>query len=510
MENLTRTNPVVLACCGIQKAFGGHPALKGVDLNLRAGEIHALMGENGAGKSTLIKILTGIYSCDAGNITLHGTEIHPTSGADAQNLGVSTVYQEVNLVPSLSVAENIYLGREPKRFGMIAWKQVHRGAEIAMARLGLKLDVRKPLEEYSIAIQQMTAIARALDQDAKVLILDEATSSLDASEVASLFGLLRELKKQGLAILLVTHFLDQVYEITDRLTILRNGALIGEYLTSETPRLEVVSKMMGRELADFAMHEPSDAASKKAFAAPWLECKSVGRSGSIAPFDLQFSKGETVGLAGLLGSGRTETANTLFGLDPSDSGDIYIDGRKSSITSPRAAIFQRFAYLAEDRKALGIFPELSVRENIVLALQARKGWARFLPFKKQNEIAEKYIKALRIKARDAEQPIGTLSGGNQQKAILARWLATDPRLLILDEPTRGIDVGAKAEIQELINRLAADGLSVLFISSEIEEVVRNSDRVEVLKDREQIAGFNGPQITEQNIMKALAATARIQ
>ncbi|MES3039103.1 MAG: sugar ABC transporter ATP-binding protein [Bdellovibrionota bacterium] len=493
----------VLNVQGIFKAFQGIPALRDVQLRLFPGEIHALMGENGAGKSTLIKVITGIHTPEAGTIQLDEKVITPKSNFEAQNLGISTVYQEVNLIPTLSVAENIYLGREPRRWGTIDWGSMRKGAIAALAKLDLNIDVDLPLEDYPIAIQQMTAIARALDLNAKVLILDEATSSLDKQEVERLFIVLRKLRSQNLAIVFVTHFLDQVYEISDRITVLRNGQFVIEKETAQLPRTELVAKMMGRELSqvdnEVIVQDKSAGTANKA----WLECKNLGRAGSVEPFDLQIKDGEILGLAGLLGSGRTEIARLLFGLDSSTTGTLSIDGKELKFSNPRDAIQQGFALSPEDRKVEAIFPTLSVRENIILALQAHKGWFNFISPKKQKEIADGFIKALGIKTRDAEQPIETLSGGNQQKAILARWLALDPRLLILDEPTRGIDVGAKAEIQKYISKLVATGKSILFISSELEEVVRSCSRVAVLKDRQKIAELEGTEIGEDSIVSVI-------
>jgi monosaccharide-transporting ATPase len=492
----------VLEARGISKSFHGAKALDGVGLHLRTGEIHALMGENGAGKSTLIKVLSGIYSPDSGEIALHGSKVQPKSNHEAQNFGISTVFQEVNLVSTLSVAENIFLGREPRRFGCIDWKAMEAGAKRALARLSLDIDVTLALEDFPIAIQQMTAIARALDQNAKVLILDEATSSLDRDEVSTLFSVLRKLKAQGLSILFVSHFLDQIYEISDRISVLRNGQFVGEWLTSELGRVTLISKMMGRELAQMeAATSTSNPISQTK--KTWLKCEGLEKTGTIEAFDLELHEGEKLGLAGLLGSGRTEIARLLFGLDRSTGGKLQIDGKEVSFTEPADAIEHGFALVPEDRKLESIFPQLSVRENIVLALQTQRGWASSLSLKRQNEIADRFIKALGIRTRDAEQPIETLSGGNQQKAILARWLALEPRLLILDEPTRGIDVGAKAEILKLILELSEKGKSVLMVSSELEEVIRVSDRVAVLRDRKVVAEIPKADLSETSIMTAI-------
>ena len=495
----------LLAVRGASKEFPGVRALDGVDFTLRRGEIHALLGENGAGKSTLIKVLTGVYRRDGGEVFLEGRSINPRSPAEAQRLGISTVYQEINLIPYLSVAENIFLGRHPTKHGRIDWKQIHRRAADALERLDIKVDVTRPLNSYSIAIQQMAALARALDTEARVLVLDEPTSSLDANEVGHLFTVLRTLKAQGLGVLYVSHFLDQVYAISNRFTVLRNGRLVGEFETATLPRLELIAKMIGKDPE--AVEEMSArhgaapvAAEPKAF----LQARGLGRRRAVAPFDLTIRAGEVVGLAGLLGSGRTETARLLFGIDRADEGWMEIDGRPVSLNSPRTAIAHRVGFCPEDRKTEGIIPDLSVRENIVLALQASKGWIRRIPTRQQEQLAHGYIRALAIGTSDAEKPIRFLSGGNQQKAILARWLASRPRLLILDEPTRGIDVGAKAEVEKLIEKLCGEGMAILFVSSELEEVVRGSHRVVVLRDRKQVCELTGGQIELSAIMEAIA------
>jgi len=490
---------------GLTKSFPGVKALQVVDFTVRRGEVHALMGENGAGKSTLIKVITGVYPRDAGTVKLDGLEIFPGSPKAAEALGISTVYQEVNLIPHLSIAENICLGREPTRFGMIRWSEAARRAEAALARVDLKLDVDQPLSSYSIAIQQMTAIARALDVSAKLLILDEPTSSLDEKEVAELFTVLRKLRGEGLGIVLVTHFLDQVYAVSDRITVLRDGQLVGEYQTASLPRTELVSRMIGRALSQMPppQHEANEQKGHQQRES-LLELRNFGRSGSIAPMDLSISKGEVVGLAGLLGSGRTETARLIFAIDKAQTGEMLLNGKPATFRSPRQAIRAGFAFTPENRKTDGIIPHLSVRENIILALQARKGAVRALSRNEQEELADKFIKLLGISTPGGEQLVVNLSGGNQQKVLLARWLATQPRLLILDEPTRGIDVGAKAEILKLVQSLREQGMAILFISSELEEVVRDSQRVIVLRDRAKVGELSGEEITEENIMRTIA------
>ncbi|HWN94019.1 MAG TPA: sugar ABC transporter ATP-binding protein [Methylomirabilota bacterium] len=489
----------------VTKSFPGVQALAGVNLSVRRGEIHALMGENGAGKSTLIKVLTGVYRREAGEMMLSGVEIDPHSPQEAEALGISTVYQEVNLVPHLSAAENICLGRQRTRFGFIRWKQIRARAEQALGRLGLDIDVSVPVSNHSIAIQQLVAIARALDVDAKLLILDEPTSSLDEGEVKRLFGILQQLKSQDLGIIFVTHFLDQVYAVSDRITVLRNGQFVGEFETPRLPRIELISRMMGRELseADFQRGPEMEGAVPQQ---PLLELRGVGRRGSLQPIDLALSKGDVVGLAGLLGSGRTETARLIFAIDHADTGEMLLEGKPLQLRSPRDAIAHRFGFCPEDRKVEAIIPNLSVRENIVLALQSGRGWTRYVSRARQLELAGQFITALNIKTPGPEQPIRLLSGGNQQKVILARWLASNPRLLLLDEPTRGIDVGAKLEIEKLIQKLTGEGMAILFISSDLEEIVRNCQRVVVLRDRRKVAELRGAEITEHNIMHAIAQT----
>ncbi|MGA2232033.1 MAG: sugar ABC transporter ATP-binding protein [Tepidisphaeraceae bacterium] len=502
--------PPLLSAIEISKRFPGVVALDRVSFLLRAGEIHALMGENGAGKSTLIKVLTGLYPHDGGRILLEGKAIHPRTPLQAQAAGISTVYQEVNLVPELSVAENLYLGRQPTLLGCkIRWRALYDKARQAMARLDLELDVKRSLSSYSIAIQQMVAIARAVDVQARVLVLDEPTSSLDAREVASLFSVMRRLKSQGLGLIFVTHFLDQVYEITDRLTVLRNGKLVGEYKTAEFSRLALVSAMIGRD-ASALVNQPASqriavARSDKS-KGPFLSVRGLARTGAIAPFDMDIRGGEVVGLAGLLGAGRSESARLLFGAERADQGTMSVESRPVHFRQPRQAIKFGIAFCGEDRKLDGIIPDLSLRENIVLALQGRRGWLRRISGGAQEKIARKFIAALKIAAADTQMPLKLLSGGNQQKALLARWLVTEPRLLILDEPTRGIDVGAKFEIAALLEELCRNGMGLLFISSELEEVARLCHRVLVLRDRKVIGHLEGENVSEHNIMSLIAGS----
>jgi len=478
--------PIVLQARDITRAFPGVQALAGVDLTLRAGEVHALMGQNGAGKTTLIKVLTGVHAPDGGSIKLLGQAIAPHSPLHAQELGISAVHQESHLLPNLSVAENICAGRYPRRpwtrGGGIDWRETNRRARELLAGLGIDLDVTQLAGGLPAALQQLATVARAVATDARVLILDEPTSSLDTDEVQALFTLIRRLRDKGVAVLFVTHFLDQVYDICDRMTVLRNGKFVGEYACARLDARGLVAAMVGRELVH-AEKAAGHAAGADATAPAVLAARNISRRGQLKPMDIELRAGEVLGLAGLLGSGRTELARLLFALDERDSGDISLDGKPTKLEKPADALGLGIGFCPEDRKHSGIVADLSVRENIALALQARMGLRKFLAPAEQRALAEKLVAALGIKTASIDTPIGQLSGGNQQKAIIARWLATQPRVLILDEPTRGIDIAAKQELMNEILALANGGTAVLFISAEIEEVVRVSDRIMVLRDR---------------------------
>ena len=500
MKDIPATATPTLHARGISKFFPGTIALDDVELRLMPGEVHALLGENGAGKSTLIKCLTGAYRRDAGVMLLDGTEVEPASTADSQRLGIGTVYQEVNLLPNLTVAENLFLGRQPMRAGFIARRRMNAQAREVLAGYGLDVDPAEPLTAYSVAIQQVVAIARAVEMSGKVLILDEPTASLDRDEVQLVFGVIRQLKARGLAVVFITHFLDQVFEICDRATVLRNGRVVGECRLAEVTQREVVTMMLGRQLEARVKSRDTGRAGRTL-----VEVADLGKRGMIAPFSMHIREGEVVGLAGLLGSGRTETANLIFGAVPADQGRILLRGQEIAIANPRDAVAHRFALCPEDRKVDGIVGDLSVRDNIILALQARQGWMRPIPRARVEEIAERYVRALDIRLASLDMPIRLLSGGNQQKALLARWLATNPDFLILDEPTRGIDVGAHAEIIALIEQLRADGMALLVASSELEELVAYSTRVIVLRDRRQVRELTGDEITPANIVDVIAA-----
>ncbi len=495
----------VLEMRNIHKSFPGVKALQGVDFSLCEGEIHALMGENGAGKSTLIKVLTGVYEKDEGQIWLKGIDkaVAIRSPQDAQRLGISTVYQEITLCPNLSVAENMYIGRT-KGLGQ-NWKKMNADANRILRSLDIPARADQQLSSCSIAIQQMVAIARAVDMDCKVLILDEPTSSLDEQEVAKLFGLMRDLKARGVGIIFVTHFLDQVYEVCDKITVLRDGKLVGEYEIKDLPRVQLVSKMLGKELDDMSeIRSESQVYHGKDADSVVLEAEGLQSDAGIKPFDFHIRKGEVNGFTGLLGSGRSECVRAIFGADRVIGGTVKKNGKTVKIAKPIDAMKNGIAYLPEDRKVDGIVGDLSVRENIILALQVLKGF--FRPFSKAeaNKFADEYIKLLEIKTASADTPIKSLSGGNQQKVILARWLLAHPEYLILDEPTRGIDVGTKIEIQKLVLKLASEGMSVTFISSETDEMLRTCSRLIVMRDRKVVGELSGDDLTQNKIMNTIA------
>jgi len=511
---MTDARPV-LEMKGITKHFPGVRALSAVDLRLLPGEVHALMGQNGAGKSTLVKVLTGVHPPDSGQLLLEGHEIKPQSPLDAQKLGISTVYQEVNLCPNLSVAENIFLGRGGTSNVAIRWKEMRRKAEVLLADLNVHIDVTALLSSYPLAVQQMVAIARSLtaqtggaaEVGTKILILDEPTSSLAEDEVKMLFLVIRRLKAQGIAILFITHFLNQAFEISDRFTVLRNGQRVGEYPVAELSRMDLIVKMVGKEIAEVGLDRAARAAattSDKPAPAAFLETHGLGKKGSVSGIDLAVLPGQAVGIAGLLGSGRTETARLLFGIDRADQGTMTIDGKPVRFSAPLDAIVHGLGFCPEDRKSEGIIAELSIRENIILALQCKRGIFRNLSRARQDEIASSYIALLGIKTADASVPISKLSGGNQQKALLARWLATDPRMLILDEPTRGIDVGAKVEIMAQVMSLCDKGMAVVFASSEMGEILGYADRVVVMRDRTKVGEMPAAGTDERAVFQIIA------
>ena len=487
----------------LSKSFTGVQALNDVSLQIHTGEIRALLGENGAGKSTLIKVLTGVYPRDSGEILLEGNLIRASDSGHAQRLGISTVYQEVNLIPTMSVMENLTLQHQEKTFGLISWKKAEARAKALLAQVGLDIDPLRQLDTYSIAIQQLVAIARALSTQAKMLILDEPTASLDSDEIKQLFDLMARLKSEGLGIIFVTHFLDQVYSITDSITVLRNGESIGTYKTAELSRSDLVSHMVGKSLEDLTPTGHDHSIQRKRDAL--LQLNNVGKQRYLEPLDLTISAGEIVGVAGLLGSGRTELCELAYGSVKPDQGDVSLSDRSLTKSSLRHAIQVGMGYCPEDRKQDGIVAELSVRENMILALQASKGWWSPISMAEQQKLVAEMITRLAIKTPDMDKPIGELSGGNQQKVILARWLITHPKLLILDEPTRGIDIGAHHEIIQIIKELCEQGMGLLVASSELEELVMFAHRVVVMKDHHKVSELHGDEVSEQAILRTIAS-----
>ena len=493
---------IVLTMRGICKYFPNVKALENVDFTLRKGTIHALMGENGAGKSTLIKVLTGVYTMDKGEIRIDGVDnaIVIRSPQEAQNYGISTVYQEITLCPNLTVAENMFIGRT--KGNGVDWKAMEKRAGELLDSLGIPARPKQILGSCSLAVQQMVAIARAVDTDCKVLILDEPTSSLDDKEVEMLFRLMRDLKSRGVGIIFVTHFLEQVYAVSDQITVLRNGELVGEYLVKDLPQVQLVEKMIGKDLEDLSVIKksvpPAGAQSENFYEAEGLS------SSQSRPFDFRIARGEVNGFTGLLGSGRSESVRAIFGADPVTGGSVKIEGKKAKIGKPLDAMKHGIGYLPEDRKRDGIIADLSVRDNIILALQVIKGVTHPFSRAKAEAFADEYIKALDIKTASSDTPIKSLSGGNQQKVILARWLLTHPQYLILDEPTRGIDVGTKTEIQKLVLKLAEEGMSITFISSEIEEMLRTCSRLIVMRDRNIVGELKGDELTQERVMRTIA------
>jgi len=489
---------------GIDKAFSGVPALADARLSVRRGEVHALIGQNGAGKSTLIKILTGAYRKDRGQITFGGRDVEFTSPNAAQLGGIATIYQEVNLVGYRSVAENIFLGREPKRGPFLDVARMNREARNVLAQFDLHIAVAEPLQSYSVAVQQMVAIARAVSQQSRLVIMDEPTSSLDDREVETLFRVIRQLRADGVSVIFVSHRLDELYAVCDRVTIMRDGRTVHEAEIARVDRLELVARMLGKEVGELRGGETAFSRGGAVTGGELLSARSLRSGHTLRDVSVNVKRGEIVGLAGLLGSGRSETAKAVFGADGPVSGEVQLEGRPVTLRSPRDAIRQGIGFCAEERKTEGIVPDMSVRENLTLALLPRLHRAGVVDTARQAEIVDRFLARLGVKTSGPDQKIRELSGGNQQKVLLARWLCLNPRLLLLDEPTRGIDVGAKAEIQALIDELAHGGLGVLMISSELEELAEGCDRVVVLRDGESVAELPRAELSQDAIMTAMA------
>ena len=508
---MTEQESPILEVREVTKRFPGVVALDGVSFQLRAGEVHALVGENGAGKSTLIKVVTGVYRPDGGRVLFGGEEVSFASPREAQEAGISTIYQEINLIPLRSVAQNIFLGREPRAsFGLTDKGRMNREAEEILERYGIEADVTAPVHSLSVAVQQMVAIAKSVSMEARVVIMDEPTSSLEAHEVETLFRVIRQLRDDGVGVMYVSHRLEELYEICERVTVLRDGKVVHVGDLAELSRLELIATMLGREVPEIEQRTAAHEAREARVGEPVLEAHNLTAHHAPKDVSIEVRRGEVVGLAGLLGSGRTETAKAIFGAQSLDSGTVEIDGQDVNPDSPGEAIKSGLAFLPEDRKAEGIIPDLSVKENIIAAALPRLSRGGIVSKKEQDELVERFMTRLNIKASSPDQPVGELSGGNQQKVMLARWLCLEPKVLILDEPTQGIDVGAKAEVQQLIAELAEQGLGVVMIDSEPEEILESSDRVVVLRDGAVAGTLSGDELTEENLVGAIAGSESSQ
>jgi ribose transport system ATP-binding protein len=496
----------LLEMSGIKKSFAGSPALSEGNLSVRRGEVHALVGQNGAGKSTMIKVLTGVYGADSGSIRFEGKDARFRSPHDAQCGGISPIYQEINLVPQRTVAENVFLGKEPKRFGLVDRRRMESDSEALLAKVGVRVDTRAPLESLSIATQQMVAIARALSFDAKLLIMDEPTSSLHDREVESLFASIRQLKASGVAVIFVSHKLDELYQICDRVTILRDGRTVATGAMGDFSRLDLVAAMLGRDPGKIrGVGQTAFARASRKAGEVLLETRSLSSRPLLKSASLTLRKGEILGIAGLLGSGRSEFAKALYGADRIDGGTAVLGGEPFAPASPAEALGRGIALTPEDRKTEGLVGIMSIRENMTLPLLPRLSRLGVIDKRKESGIVRKYMDLLQVKSSGPDQLVSQLSGGNQQKVLLARSLALEPSLLILDEPTRGVDVGAQAEIQALISESVDSGRGVILISSEMEEILEGSDRVHVLRDGESVADLDPSSATHAEIMNCMAS-----
>jgi rhamnose transport system ATP-binding protein len=492
----------ILKLAGIHKAFGGVQALAGAHLELRPGEIHALVGENGAGKSTLVKVITGVHPPDAGEILFDGRPVAIGSPLAAQRLGIAAIYQEATLFPDLDIAENIYMGHHPVHplTRRIAWRRVYQQAAEPLRALGVDLDPRTRVRELSVAQLQMVEIAKALSFDARVLIMDEPTSALTLHEVADLFRIARQLRQRGAAILFISHRLDEVFELADRVTVLRDGHYVDTRPVSEVSRDDLIRMMVGRTLDDLFPKLPVERAEEV------LRVEGLGKPGVFHDVSFELHRGEILGVAGLVGAMRTAVARALFGVEPADAGRITVNGRPATIRTPQDALALGIAYVPEDRQQHGLVLPLTITHNVSLPILnefARMGWVDSAA---EGARASEFAGRLDVRAAGMWQRARELSGGNQQKVVLAKWLAARPRILILDEPTRGIDVGTKAAVHDLMSRLAAQGMAILMISSELPEILSMSDRVLVMCEGRVTGHFTRAEATQEKIMAA--ATAR--
>lgn len=486
----------ILDVRGLSKTFSGVKALDNVQLAVRKGEVHALMGENGAGKSTFMKILIGLLKPDSGDIFFEGEPLQVKNVHDSLKKGISMIHQEILMVPELTVAQNIFLGRETTRFlpGWLDDQTIYRKADELLTQMGISLDVRTPMKYLSVAEMQMVEIAKAISNDAKVIIMDEPTSAISDKEVATLFSIISDLTQKGVAIIYISHKMDEIFTIADTITILRDGRYIATHSTTELDTNRLISLMVGREI-DSLFPDAVESSGQEV-----LSVKNLGRRGNFSGISFSVKAGEILGMAGLMGAGRTEIARTLFGLDRFDEGEIFVNGTPVLITCPQDAMQHGIGYVSEDRKALGFIPHMTVKENITLGSLSNYTQGAFIQQKQEAKVAREVSDNLRIKTQTLDQKVANLSGGNQQKVVIGKVLLASPRIIILDEPTRGIDIGAKSEIYKLIRQLTASGIAVIMISSELPELVGMSDRILVLSEGKQTALLSKEEATQETIM----------
>ena len=489
---------VILTMKGIDKSFPGVHALDHVDLEVRKGEVHALMGENGAGKSTLMKVLTGIYSKDSGTITFEGREVEFTNPREAQDAGIVIVHQELNMLGHLTVAQNIFIGREFMKGKFIDDRKMNEEARKLFDQLGIDIDPTETMSRLTVGKQQMCEIAKAISHDAKVVIFDEPSAALTEAEIEELFKIIRDLRERQLGIVYISHRMDEIKVITDRVTVMRDGGYVGTLITKDCTKEDIINMMVGRVIYEDPKTESQVA--KDAPVVLKVEHLNAGRMVQDVSFELR--KGEILGFSGLMGAGRTETMRALFGADPKQSGDIYVNGEKVDIKSPKDAVRHGIGYLSEDRKRFGIIVDKSVAENSTMATLDEYMKGLFIDKKKENDVAQKYVDILKTKTPGVDQLVVNLSGGNQQKVVIAKWLVRNCDILIFDEPTRGIDVGAKSEIYHLMNELVAEGKSIIMVSSEMTEILRMSDRIVIMCEGRKTGELGIEEATQERIMHA--------
>lgn len=493
---------VILTMKGIDKSFPGVHALDHVDLEVRKGEVHALMGENGAGKSTLMKVLTGIYSKDEGTITYEGKEVEFTSPREAQGAGIVIVHQELNMMSHLTVAQNIFIGREPMKGKLIDDAKMNEDAVKLFQKLNIEIDPTENMGNLTVGKQQMCEIAKAISHDAKVIVFDEPSAALTETEIDELFKIIRDLKKKGMGIVYISHRMDEIKVITDRVTVMRDGGYVGTLITKDCTKDDIINMMVGRVIYE----DPKTESAVPKDAPVVLKVENLNAGKMVRDVSFELHKGEILGFSGLMGAGRTETARALFGADEKDSGSIYINGEKVEIKSPADAVAHGIGYLSEDRKRYGIVTAKTVAENSTMAALDDYMSGPFINKKKERAAAQEYVESLKTKTPDVDQLVVNLSGGNQQKVVIAKWLVRNCDILIFDEPTRGIDVGAKSEIYHLMNELVAQGKSIIMISSEMTEILRMSDRIVVMCEGRKTGEIDISEATQETIMRA--ATTR--